>query len=237
MVMSSLMSYCIKNKSTVFVKHPDALVKANQLVQMVQQDNSLINNASSRYTLKLAKDVKYLHELFKHELLKHAITIDVEDGVLVTLQMLDKMYLPNYLPDMQEILQSRRKTIGIVKYSFPFKQSTLNAYDGKLLIDHNLVGGARNERIKWFHCLENVSAVIFTVGSTNFAKISLYDDVTDRMTEDMELFKEILNNPTLKNSLIFLVFTKVDVFFENYATWRHELKKMFPHFQSKHSII
>ena len=43
------------------------------------------------------------------------------------------------------------------------------------------VGGQRNERKKWIHCFEGVTAVIFVVGLSEFDQCLVEDGVTNRM--------------------------------------------------------
>jgi hypothetical protein len=52
----------------------------------------------------------------------------------------------------QDVLRSRVRTTGIVENEFEIDKNKFKMYD---------VGGQRNERKKWIHCFENVTAVIF----------------------------------------------------------------------------
>jgi len=68
----------------------------------------------------------------------------------------------NYLPTQQDVLRSRVRTTGIVENEFEIDGNKFKMFD---------VGGQRNERKKWIHCFENVTAVLFV------AAVSEYDQV------------------------------------------------------------
>lgn len=63
---------------------------------------------------------------------------------------------PNYVPTEQDVLRCRVKTTGIVVADL----AEINGFKFKL-ID---VGGQRNERKKWLHCFDDVTAIIFVTG-------------------------------------------------------------------------
>lgn len=74
------------------------------------------------------------------------------------------------------------------------------------------VGGQRNERKKWIHCFEGVTAVIFVAAISEFDQ-NLFEDVnTNRMTEALNLFDDICNNAFFTNSSMILFLNKRDLF-------------------------
>ena len=72
---------------------------------------------------------------------------------------------PEYTPSEEDVLLCRSRTIGIVKTVLEIDKNEFNIFD---------VGGQRNERRKWIHCFDEVTAVIFV------AALSEYDQVTLR---------------------------------------------------------
>ena len=48
------------------------------------------------------------------------------------------------------------------------------------------VGGQRNERKKWIHCFENVTAVIFVAAINEYNQVLYEDNTTSRMDESGE---------------------------------------------------
>lgn len=55
------------------------------------------------------------------------------------------------------------------------------------------VGGQRNERKKWIHCFESVTAVIFVVAVSEYDQVLFEDQTTNRMMEALNLFDEVRN--------------------------------------------
>ncbi len=56
------------------------------------------------------------------------------------------------------------------------------------------VGGQRNERKKWIHCFDDVTAVIFVVALSEYDQTLFEDSTTNRLLEAVELFGDICNN-------------------------------------------
>ena len=73
---------------------------------------------------------------------------------------IDEIKQPDYVPTQNDVLMARVRTSGIVTERYTIDNTTFEMYD---------VGGQRNERKKWIHCFEGVTAVIFV------AAISEYD--------------------------------------------------------------
>ena len=81
---------------------------------------------------------------------------------------IDIIKMPDYLPDKDDILYSRVRTSGIVTESYNIDGSTFEMYD---------VGGQRNERKKWIHCFEDVTAIIFVAALSEYDQ-KLFEDAT-----------------------------------------------------------
>jgi hypothetical protein len=74
------------------------------------------------------------------------------------------------------------------------------------------VGGQRNERKKWIHCFEDVTAVIFVVGLSEYDQKLFEDHKFNRMTESLTLFEDIVNNKYFADSSVILFLNKSDLF-------------------------
>ena len=59
------------------------------------------------------------------------------------------------------------------------------------------VGGQRNERRKWIHCFEDVTAVIFVAAISEYDQKLFEDGATNRMVEALELFEEVRGRPAI----------------------------------------
>ena len=65
----------------------------------------------------------------------------------------------NYQPTEQDSLRARVRTTGIVQQHFEINERKYTMFD---------VGGQRNERRKWIHCFDNVTACIFVTAISEF---------------------------------------------------------------------
>jgi GTPase SAR1 family protein len=85
---------------------------------------------------------------------------------------IDVIKMPEYLPDKDDILYSRVRTSGIVTERYIIDNTVFEMYD---------VGGQRNERKKWIHCFEGVTAVIFVAAISEYDQKLFEDASTNRM--------------------------------------------------------
>jgi hypothetical protein len=112
-------------------------------------------------------------------------------------ESIDRIASPTYLPDNNDMLRLRKKTTGVLETKFETKglffqyvspppssgsrgktkanererrrakreQRRLTVSCARRLVD---VGGQRNERKKWIHCFEKVTAIVFVVSLNEF---------------------------------------------------------------------
>lgn len=111
----------------------------------------------------------------------------------------------NYLPTEQDVLRSRVRTTGIVENSFEIDGNKFKMFD---------VGGQRNERKKWIHCFEKVTAVLFVGVLSEYDLVLYEDESTNRMEETLHLFDEILNSRWFLQTAMILFLNKRDMFEE-----------------------
>ena len=78
------------------------------------------------------------------------------------------------------------------------------------------VGGQRNERKKWIHCFEGVTAIIFVAAISAYDQVLLEDKHTNRMEEARNLFEEIANSRWFQEVSIILFLNKRDLFEEKF---------------------
>ena len=107
---------------------------------------------------------------------------------------LNEVSAADYCPSQQDILRSRVRTTGIVETSFLIDGNTFKMYD---------VGGQRNERKKWIHCFENVTAVLFVGAISEYDQKLFEDESQNRMVEALSLFEEIVKYVTVSTCLCF----------------------------------
>lgn len=84
----------------------------------------------------------------------------IQDALSWYMNEIDRIAAQGYVPSIDDILRARVRTSGIVEESYKIDGVEFVMYD---------VGGQRNERKKWIHCFDAVTAIIFV------AAISEYD--------------------------------------------------------------
>jgi len=109
----------------------------------------------------------------------------------------------DYVPSEDDILRARIRTTGIVQQEFFVKGTKFQVFD---------VGGQRNERKKWIHCFEDVTAVLFLAALSAYDQTLFEDDKTNRMIEALAIFRSIVGNRWFRNTALILFLNKKDIF-------------------------
>jgi len=125
------------------------------------------------------------------------------DSAQYFFERVDKIASDVYIPDEQDVLRSRVRTTGIVESAFEIDGNQFKMFD---------VGGQRNERKKWIHCFENVTAVIFVAAISEYDQVLFEDENTNRMDEALVLFDEICNSKWFRETAMLLFLNKRDLF-------------------------
>jgi len=127
----------------------------------------------------------------------------LNDSAEYYFEAIDRIAQPTWVPTVQDVLQSRAKTTGIIETEFTFNRIRFSLVD---------VGGQRSERRKWMHCFQDVTAVIFCAALSEY-DLKLYEDeTTNRMHEALKLFKDICNTKWFVETAIVLFLNKKDLF-------------------------
>jgi GTPase SAR1 family protein len=116
---------------------------------------------------------------------------------------LTRIFAVGYRPTEADVLHSRVRTTGIVETEFQYRELTFKLAD---------VGGQRNERKKWIHCFQDVTAVLFLVGVSEYDQTLFEDDTENRLTESLTLFNEICNSKWFTDTSMILFLNKIDIF-------------------------
>lgn len=116
---------------------------------------------------------------------------------------IDRLAGSDYVASDDDILRCRVRTSGIVEEIYKIDGATFVMYD---------VGGQRNERKKWIHCFDNVTAVIFVAAICEYDQVLYEDNTQNRLIEAITLFKEIANSPYFSNTSMILFLNKRDLF-------------------------
>ena len=162
------------------------------------------------YTDRLDEEGSELvKNLWAHEKIQNTYTsrskFQLTDSSAYYFNKVEEITKPDYLPSDADILRSRVRTSGIVEEKYNIEGVTFSMYD---------VGGQRNERKKWIHCFENVTAVIFVASLSAYDQVLYEDENTNRMQEAINLFGQICNEDWFRETSIILFMNKKDLFQE-----------------------
>jgi len=145
--------------------------------------------------------------LWKHEGIKATYAnrskFQLTDSAKYFFEKLDEIKKEGYVPVEQDVLRSRVRTTGIVENAFDIDGNQFKMFD---------VGGQRNERKKWIHCFENVTAVLFVAAISEYDQVLYEDENTNRMVEALNLFEEICNSRWFRETSMILFLNKRDLF-------------------------
>jgi len=109
----------------------------------------------------------------------------------------------NWVPSVSDVMKARVRTSGIVEEEYCIDGVNFRMYD---------VGGQRNERKKWIHCFENVTAVIFVGAISEYDQVLYEDKTQNRLVEAVDLFDEICNSKWFHETSMILFLNKRDLF-------------------------
>jgi len=148
-----------------------------------------------------------IDSLWQEPLVKEAYDNRAEyqlyDSALYFFNKVTQLAKPGYLPNQQDILRSRVRTTGIHEQSFIINDVEFVVVD---------VGGQRNERKKWIHCFEDVTAVIFLAALSAYDQVLMEKDNVNRLNEAIALFEHIVNSSFFQKPSMILFLNKDDLF-------------------------
>jgi GTPase SAR1 family protein len=118
---------------------------------------------------------------------------------------LERIGSAEYTPTPDDILRARLRTSGIVERVFRIQNVDFRFLD---------VGGQRNERRKWIHSFEGVTAVIFVAALSEYDQVLYEDEKENRLHEAIRVFDNICNNKYFESTAMILFLNKEDLFRE-----------------------
>lgn len=110
---------------------------------------------------------------------------------------------PGWVPTDEDVIRARARTTGIVNAQYEIEGTVFELYD---------VGGQRNERRKWIHCFDNVTAVLFVSAISEYDQVLYEDGKTNRLLEALDLFDQIANHRFFSDTAMILFLNKSDLF-------------------------
>lgn len=136
---------------------------------------------------------------------KRRAEFQIVESVKYYFNEIERIMQDDYVATQQDMLLARVRTSGIVTEKYVIDGKDFEMYD---------VGGQRNERKKWIHCFDDVTAIIFVAALSEYDQVLFEDSSTNRMVEAVELFDEICNHRYFTNSNMILFLNKKDLFEE-----------------------
>jgi GTPase SAR1 family protein len=147
------------------------------------------------------------------------------DSAVYFFENVDRIGSAEYTPTRDDILRARLRTSGIVERTFNIQNVNFKFLD---------VGGQRNERRKWIHCFDQVTAIIFMTAVSEYDQCLYEDEKQNRLHESLQVFSTIANNPVFSKSTILLFLNKIDLFEDKIK--RVSLKVAFPEYSGDNSF-
>ncbi|KAJ7390356.1 hypothetical protein OS493_025607 [Desmophyllum pertusum] len=106
----------------------------------------------------------------------------IDDSAKYFFENLERLSHPAYIPTHADILHVRQQTQGVQE-----RKISVNSYNYRV-ID---VGGQKNQRKKWIHFFEGVTAVVFFASLSSYDEFVEEDENSNAMIDSVELFEEI----------------------------------------------
>uniref|UniRef100_A0A7N0ZWY6 Guanine nucleotide-binding protein alpha subunit n=1 Tax=Kalanchoe fedtschenkoi TaxID=63787 RepID=A0A7N0ZWY6_KALFE len=161
-------------------------------------------------TKELADEVETLwKDAAIQETFLHSNELQVPDCTSYFMENLQRLADINYVPTKEDILHARVRTTGVVEIQFSPVGENKKSGEVYRLFD---VAGQRNERRKWIHLFDGVSAVIFCVSLSEYDQTLHEDENRNRMIETKELFDWVLKQPCFEKTSFMLFLNKFDIF-------------------------
>jgi len=200
------------------VIHSNMILGMRTIVQEAQKRELKYDDSKTEYVeLILSEDLlldlvidpsveEALRILWEDEISKKAFKkrneYQLSESVGYFLDNLDRIAGDSYTPSVEDVLQARARTIGVKEISFKTEGHQWKLVD---------VGGQRNERKKWIHCFEDVTAIIFFTDSAAYNLTLFEDDRVNRLLEALTLFEEICNCKYFHATPLILFLNKSDL--------------------------
>merc|ERR1712176_1226243 len=111
-----------------------------------------------------------------------------------------------WIPSKEDYFKLRDKTTGLKEVFYDDDKGN------KFCICDS--GGSRGERGKWIQAFGRCQCIIFVIGLDHFCKCLFEDNSVNALVENMQIFKEMLENRYTKKMEFVLFFSQIDLFKE-----------------------
>eukprot|EP01083_Nonionella_stella_P002716 7806_1 len=154
-------------------------------------------------------NTKEIQDIFKLRLVgKYAMYSNMDHFF----NKIERIMSKYYIPSKEDYFKLKKRTTGFVDISYK-----TDSGEEFFIID---VGGSRGERGKWVYLSKwpeynsFYKDCIFVVAPDQFCKCLFEDESSNALLENMQLFKECLEQRLMRNRQFILFFTKLDLFRE-----------------------
>lgn len=151
----------------------------------------------------------------------------VQDALEYYVKEIDRISEDDYIPTEADILRSRVRTTGIQEETYYIDAVEFVMFD---------VGGQRNERKKWIHCFDQVTAVIFVAAISEYNQVLYEDNTMNRIDEAVTLFNEICNSKWFKKTAMILFLNKRDLFRTKLPEYPFSTEERYSDFKGPHCV-
>eukprot|EP01083_Nonionella_stella_P140210 429388_1 len=143
------------------------------------------------------------------ETLLHSNEFQLVDTAACLFENIDKYWRQEYIPTMNDLFISRKRTTGVCKSTFVIHDD-MDCYH-EHIYDVFLTGGQKNERRKWVHFFDKTQVVIDVINLSGFCKLLWEDSRSNRLREDIGLFGGIVNLDALVDCQWIVILNKYDL--------------------------
>ena len=206
------------------------MIQAMDALQIKYEKEKNATTNASLFKLKNTHDDIKLDDIYSaaikelwedsgiQECYKRRREYQLNDSTFYYISRLDSLTQPDYLPDNQDILRVRIRTVGLIEHKFEANKVIFHITD---------VGGQRSQRRKWKYCFEDVRAIIFLVAISEYDQVLMEDGQSNRLKESYKVLKEILSD--FRDQPVILFLNKTDILHEKIKS--SHLDEYFPEFK------
>jgi len=201
-IITSMKTLCSQSNNYAPIQDPQLQQMKNYIENELKGDEDI--NEQLAQSIQQLWQSPEIQETYKQRAHYH-----LNDSTAYFCERIIEIGTPGYIPTEQDVLRSRVRTTGIVENEFEIEGNQFKMFD---------VGGQRNERKKWIHCFENVTAVLFVAAISEYDQMLYEDENTNRIVEALNLFEEICNSRWFRETSMILFLNKRDLFAEKIQT-------------------
>lgn len=238
----------LQNIIEEFIEFLNIFIKSNYIPSLFSQESvhqfykKLHENYTNYYDINMIPKDYFLQiiEYWKDNRFKECFKENVKnfgDGIIYLFDHVEYYLMKDFIPTRQDILYTRIKTFGINSTSIPSRNCKIY-----------LTGGQKQERKKWNKLFNEIDMIIYVVSLNDFIKIG-EDESLNRLIEDLKVYEDLVNHPSLVEKKVLLYLNKIDKFMElidqkisisnifreykGYNTFKDEVEEIFKQFQLK----